>query len=124
MFTNFSKEGQKIVSPEDRRRFIGFNPYAAGFIIILLLLTVGLAWLQFIVFGLPADTSIKLPFLSLSDHRGFPIWVSISHWVNFFLLMLIIRSGLSILADPPPLLEQGLLNKLGISKIYTYKCFI
>jgi len=103
MFTNFSKEEQKIHFPEDRRRFIGFNPYAAGFIIILLLLTVGLAWLQFIVFGLPADTSIKLPVLSLSDPRGFPIWVSISHWVNFFFLMLIIRSGLSILSDHPRL---------------------
>ena len=79
MFTNFSKEEQKIHFPEDRRRFIGFNPYAAGFIIILLLLTVGLAWLQFIVFGLPADTSIKLPVLSLSDPRG---WGSNSIWTK------------------------------------------
>ena len=31
------------------------------------------------------------------------MWLSLSHWVNFFFLMMIIRSGLSILADHPRL---------------------
>ena len=38
-----------------------------------------------------------------SFSKGFPGWLCLSHWVNFFFLILIIRSGLSILADHPRL---------------------
>ncbi|MCQ6958363.1 molybdopterin-dependent oxidoreductase [Mucilaginibacter aquariorum] len=103
MFTNFNKAEQKIRYPEDRRWFIGIKPVALVVLLILLMMTVGLAWLQFIVFGLPADPSRSLPPLSPSDPTGFPLWLSLSHWVNFFFLIMIIRSGLSILADHPRL---------------------
>ncbi len=89
--------------PKDRRLFLGINSTVLVILLVLLLLTVGLAWFQFIAFGLPADPSAKLSALSLSDPKGFPWWLSLSHWVNFFFLIMITRSGLSILADHPRL---------------------
>ncbi len=34
---------------------------------------------------------------------GFPVWLRVEHYVNFFLIVLLIRSGLQILADHPRL---------------------
>ena len=103
MFTNFNKAEREIRYPTDRRWFMGIkNPWLAVFF-ALLILPVGVAWFQFIVFGLPADPSVNFPALSLADPKGFPFWVSLSHWVNFFFLIIIVRSGLSILADHPRL---------------------
>jgi len=82
---------------------MGIKPLALVIVVILLLLTVGAAWCQFIALGLPMDPSANLPALSPSDPKGFPLWLSLSHWVNFFFLIMIIRSGLSILADHPRL---------------------
>lgn len=70
---------------------------------IFLLATVGLAWLQYLVFGLPPDPSLSLSAVTIADPKGFPGWLCLSHWVNFFFLILIVRSGLSILADHPRL---------------------
>ncbi|MEO6630708.1 MAG: molybdopterin-dependent oxidoreductase, partial [Mucilaginibacter sp.] len=54
---------------------------------------------QYLAYGLPTDPSLSLPAKEASYPAGFPLWLSLSHWVNFFFLILIIRSGLSILAD-------------------------
>lgn len=103
MFTSFNEAEREIRFPKDRRWYMGIKPIALIIILILFLLTVGVAWFQFIVFGLPPDPSVNLPALFPSNPQGFPIWLSLSHWVNFFFLMMIIRSGLSILADHPRL---------------------
>lgn len=34
---------------------------------------------------------------------GFPVWLRVCHWLNFFLLLFMIRSGIQILADHPRL---------------------
>lgn len=34
---------------------------------------------------------------------GFPLWLRACHWINFFLLLFMIRSGIQILADHPRL---------------------
>lgn len=103
MFTNFNEAERAVRFPEDRRMSIGINPYAVAVLFIVLLATVGLAWLQYLAFGLPPDPSLILPAISNADPKGFPLWLSLSHWINFFFLALIIRSGLSILADHPRL---------------------
>ena len=103
MFTSFNEAEREIRFPKDRRWYMGIKPTALIIVLILFLSTVGVAWFQFMVFGLPPDLSVNLPALSSSDPQGFPIWLSLSHWVNFFFLMMIIRSGLSILADHPRL---------------------
>jgi DMSO/TMAO reductase YedYZ molybdopterin-dependent catalytic subunit/thiosulfate reductase cytochrome b subunit len=99
MFTNFSKAEQAVRFPPDRRMFIGMKPSAIIILLIILLATIGLAWFQYLLFGLPPDPSLFLPAITQVDPVGFPWWLSLSHWVNFFFLTLIIRSGLSILAD-------------------------
>jgi sulfoxide reductase catalytic subunit YedY len=99
MFTNFNEAELAIRVPRDRRMFIGIKPSALIILFIVLLATIGLAWFQYLVFGLPPDPSLYLPASIQADPKGFPLWLSLSHWVNFFFLILIIRSGLSILYD-------------------------
>lgn len=69
-----------------------------------LLLLVAAAYVQWGTVGLPAlaagpqltpETAVA-PF-------GFPAWLRITHYVNFLFLILLVRSGLQILADHPRL---------------------
>ena len=99
MFTNFNEAEQEVRYPADRRMVMGIKPNALIILGIILLATIGLAWFQYLVFGLPRDPSLSLTPITPADPKGFPLWLSLSHWVNFFFLLLIIRSGLSILAD-------------------------
>ncbi len=103
MVPNFTEAEKAVHFPQERSAYLGISNRTR---IVLLTLSVGIiaaAWLQFLVFGLPADSSIKFQSLQSSEPSGFPIWISLSHWVNFFFLMVIIRSGLSILYDHPRL---------------------
>jgi len=70
---------------------------------IFILVPIGAAWLQYLLLGLPIDPAFTIPSKTSADPVGFPIWLNLSHWVNFFFLILIIRSGLSILVDHPRL---------------------
>lgn len=99
MFTNFSEAERKIHFPQDRRFYVGMKPYVFVVLFVLLLATVGVAWFEYLLYGLPKDPSLSVPAETASDPKGFPWWLCLSHWVNFFFLALIIRSGLSILAD-------------------------
>ncbi len=103
MFTHFTKEEKAIHYPEDRRVVIAIKPYM---LIILGIIIVGLiaaAWLQYLLIGLPVNPSLVPYSITPEYPKGFPMWVNLSHWVNFFFLVLIIRSGLSILVDHPRL---------------------
>ncbi|MBS1949799.1 MAG: molybdopterin-dependent oxidoreductase [Bacteroidetes bacterium] len=82
--------------------FIGVNPSVFVILGIILIATVGAAWIQFLVAGLPKNLS---PAISLSGGgvKGFPWWLILCHWLNFFFISLLIRSGLSILMDHPRL---------------------
>jgi len=103
MFTSFSTAEKAVRYPEDRRMFIGIKPYMLVIFFGLLLATVGAAWLQYLFFGLPPDPVTAIVGITATSPKGFPGWLCLSHWVNFFFLILIIRSGLSILADHPRL---------------------
>jgi sulfoxide reductase catalytic subunit YedY len=103
MFTSFSAAERAVRYPEDRRMFICVKPYMLVILFAFFLATVGIAWLQYLVFGLPPDPSSAIVGVTTSSPSGFPGWLCISHWVNFFFLILIVRSGLSILADHPRL---------------------
>lgn len=103
MIPNFSEAERAVHYPEDRRRFIGLKPYVVKTIVTLVLGVLLAAWIQYLVFGLPPDPSASLPPVEPGDPVGFPWWVNVTHWVNFFLLTLLIRSGLSVLADHPRL---------------------
>lgn len=106
MFTQFSPAEQAVKYPADRRVFIGLKPHVWWTFAGLIAATVGAAWLQLAISGLPANPGPVGPVLATATKElphGFPGWVRVSHWVNFFFLSLIMRSGLSILADHPRL---------------------
>src|SRR4026208_994591 len=45
-----------------------------------------------------------------AEPYGFPAWLRITHYVNLLFLVLLIRSGLPILLDHPPLYGHGQLH--------------
>lgn len=65
---------------------------------------VGAAYIQWAAVGLPVLAPLKTfspefpPAVS-----GFPVWLRVTHWANFFFIILLVRSGLQILADHPRL---------------------
>ena len=69
-----------------------------------LLLLVAAAYIQWGTVGLPtlAISPTMLPETA-EEPYGFPVWVRITHYVNFLFLILLIRSGLQILMDHPRL---------------------
>ena len=70
-------------------------------VILVIAVLVVAAYGQWALFGLP-----ELPpgsALSTAAPQGFPPWLRITHYINFFFLILLIRSGLQVLADHPRL---------------------
>ena len=71
-------------------------------IALVVLVPAAIAWIQFLLFGLPS-VSISPPHALPDEPHGFPAWIRLTHFVNFFFLMLLAGSGLSILMDHPRL---------------------
>ncbi|HET6384938.1 MAG TPA: molybdopterin-dependent oxidoreductase [Armatimonadota bacterium] len=57
------------------------------------------AYIQWAAFGLPYLPPVQPASLVPASPHGFPAWLRITHYVNFLFLILLIRSGLQILAD-------------------------
>lgn len=100
---NFSEQEKSVFYPPDRQITVGLKPAAFVVAGALLIATVGVAWLQYLINGLPGDPSLQLPPVNEVAVSGFPTWLVLCHWVNFFFLVILIRSGLSILMDHPRL---------------------
>jgi sulfoxide reductase catalytic subunit YedY len=97
-------DAQKAVHyPKDRRMFLGIKPYMLIIISFIVIGLIGAAWIQYLWKGLPPDPISQYKINSIDEPSGFPVWIILSHWVNFFFLILIIRSGISILVDHPRL---------------------
>ncbi|HWG44451.1 MAG TPA: molybdopterin-dependent oxidoreductase [Gemmataceae bacterium] len=64
-------------------------------------LAVAAAYIQWGVWGLP--TLHEPPELPFTPGDAFPAWMRITHYINLFFMILLIRSGLQILADHPRL---------------------
>jgi sulfoxide reductase catalytic subunit YedY len=103
LIPHFTEAQKAVLYPADRRPYMALKPYMIAIFSIIILGPTVLAWLQFLVRGLPPDPSTSFQSITQADPTGFPIWVNVSHWVNFFFLALLIRSGLSILVDHPRL---------------------
>jgi sulfoxide reductase catalytic subunit YedY len=103
MVPNFTKEEKEVHYPEDRRAYLGLSKKTKIIFLILFVGILGAAWFQYLFFGLPIDSSAAFQPVKVGEPSGFPVWISLAHWVNFFFLMLIVRSGLSILFDHPRL---------------------
>jgi len=90
--------------PPDRRFRIWIRPSFLIAAIVLVLLPVLAAWIEFLFFGLPHIPPVPQIYPdSFTGPHGFPLWVRYCHFFNFVFLMMLIRSGLSILVDHPRL---------------------
>ncbi|MGH9404217.1 MAG: molybdopterin-dependent oxidoreductase [Terriglobia bacterium] len=61
------------------------------------------AYLEWIFAGLPVIPPRPHYFYGPQNPQGFPLWIGITHYINLFFIILLVRSGLQILADHPRL---------------------
>jgi methionine sulfoxide reductase catalytic subunit len=58
-------------------------------------LAVAAAYVQWATVGLPAVAPAPTPTAGMAtEPHGFPGWLRVTHYVNFFFLILLVRSGL------------------------------
>jgi DMSO/TMAO reductase YedYZ molybdopterin-dependent catalytic subunit/thiosulfate reductase cytochrome b subunit len=100
----FDHAHRSIHFPKDRSVHVWMSRSTIALICIVVALPILLAWLHYLIFGLAPESSNYAidPGLPPNPH-GFPGWIRLTHFFNFFFLMLLVRSGLSILADHPRL---------------------
>jgi DMSO/TMAO reductase YedYZ molybdopterin-dependent catalytic subunit/thiosulfate reductase cytochrome b subunit len=73
-------------------------------IVLPLLLLLAAAYIQWGVAGLPAvPVTAAATAETAVEPYGFPAWLRVTHFVNLLFLVLLVRSGLQILADHPRL---------------------
>jgi sulfoxide reductase catalytic subunit YedY len=101
---SFDAEHGAVHYPSDRRFRIWIRPsllIGAG---VAILAAVAAAWLEFAVSGMPNIPPVPQIYPNnFAGPHGFPVWVRYSHFFNFLFVMMLIRSGLSILVDHPRL---------------------
>src|SRR3972149_958285 len=86
--------------PPDRRFRVWVRPAFPLLFVALAVLPLVAAWAQFLTVGLPpVPTSPHIFAEAVAAPDGFPAWLRITHYVNFLFIMLLLRSGLSILMD-------------------------
>jgi len=100
----FDAERRAVHYPPDRRFRVWIRPSLLVGVGTALLLAVAVAWIEVGVTGLPDIPPVPQVYLNnFTGPHGFPFWVRLSHFLNFFFVMMLIRSGLSILVDHPRL---------------------
>lgn len=100
----FTHAHRAIHFPPDRSLHVWMSRSTLALICAVLAIPILLAWSQYLIFGLPPNPPpYLLDPLRLPSPHGFPAWLRLTHLFNFFFLMLLARSGLSILADHPRL---------------------
>ncbi|MGH9481885.1 MAG: molybdopterin-dependent oxidoreductase [Terriglobales bacterium] len=100
----FDEAHRAVHYPPDRRFRVWIRPsilIGAGVAILSVMVA---AWIQAAVAGLPGVPAVpQISAIHAAGPHGFPAWVRYCHFFNFFFVMMLIRSGLSILADHPRL---------------------
>ena len=90
--------------PPDRRFRIWIRPSFLIAAAVLVLLPILAAWIEFLLAGLPYIPPVpQIDPNNFAGPHGFPLWVRYCHFFNFLFVMMLIRSGLSILVDHPRL---------------------
>jgi DMSO/TMAO reductase YedYZ molybdopterin-dependent catalytic subunit/thiosulfate reductase cytochrome b subunit len=100
----FDAAHRAVHYPADRRFRIWIRPSILAGLAVILAAVIAAAWLQVALFGLPAIPQVPSIYAaSAAAPHGFPLWVRYCHFFNFLFVMLLLRSGLSILVDHPRL---------------------
>jgi methionine sulfoxide reductase catalytic subunit len=100
----FSDAHRAIHVPADRTPYVWVSRSTIALVCAVVAVPILLAWAQYLVCGIPPDSAAySVDPHPLPEPHGFPTWLRLTHLFNFFFLMLLIRSGLSILADHPRL---------------------
>lgn len=100
----FAPSHRKVHFPEDRRHRIWIDLRIVSFGAIVIAVALAAAWIQRLVFGLPYIPPVEVfDGSTFQGPHGFPGWVRLTHFFNFLFLTMLMRSGLSILADHPRL---------------------
>lgn len=88
--------------PDDHRFRFWVRPAVVVILCLAVLVPLVAAWIEALVCGLPHLATLPLFYEgAVSGPHGFPAWIRYSHFFNFLFLMLLMRSGLSILMDHP-----------------------
>ena len=100
----FADAHEAVHFPKDRSLHVWMSRPAIALACAAVAVPILLAWVQYLIFGLaPEPTANPVGADPLPGPHGFPGWLRLTHFVNFFFLTLLARSGLSILADHPRL---------------------
>jgi methionine sulfoxide reductase catalytic subunit len=90
--------------PADRRFHLWVRPSILIGIAVAVAVAVLAAWIEVALAGLPPVQPVPQIYPNnFAGPHGFPLWVRYCHFFNFLFVMLLIRSGLSILYDHPRL---------------------
>jgi sulfoxide reductase catalytic subunit YedY len=101
---SFDAAHRAVHYPPDRRFRIWIRPSLVIGTIAAVLCLIAAAWIEMAAVGLPRIPPVpQISPDNFSGPHGFPLWVRYCHFFNFFFVMLLIRSGLSILMDHPRL---------------------
>jgi DMSO/TMAO reductase YedYZ molybdopterin-dependent catalytic subunit/thiosulfate reductase cytochrome b subunit len=100
----FDAAHEAVHHPPDRRFRIWIKPSFVVVAIFLGLIPLVVAWGQAAIFGMPYLAPLpKFDPATFAGVHGFPWWLRWAHFFNFVFLMMLVRSGLSILVDHPRL---------------------
>src|SRR5574338_558498 len=101
---SFDAAHRAVHYPEDRRFRIWVRPSILIGIAIVVAAVFVAAWIEVAIVGQPPIPPIPQSSPdNFSGPHGFPLWVRYCHFFNFFFVMMLVRSGLSILMDHPRL---------------------
>jgi methionine sulfoxide reductase catalytic subunit len=101
---SFDTAHRAVHYPNDRRFRVWIRPSILIGIAIAAVSAVLAAWIEVALAGLPHIPPVPQVYPSnFAGPHGFPLWVRYCHFFNFLFVMLLIRSGLSILMDHPRL---------------------
>jgi DMSO/TMAO reductase YedYZ molybdopterin-dependent catalytic subunit/thiosulfate reductase cytochrome b subunit len=101
---SFDTAHKAVHYPPDRRFRVWIRPKFVAGVAVLIVLALLFAWGQAAIFGLPYIPPIpQFNETEATGPHGFPLWLRYAHFFNFLFLMMLVRSGLSILMDHPRL---------------------
>ena len=101
MATSRRSRENPVHYPEDRRFCFRIKPLYLSLLAAAVITPLVAAWAVYLSSGLPPTP--PLPAIPAVAPDSFPAWLRITHFVNFIFLVLLARSGLSILMDHPRL---------------------